>query len=229
MPPKDDFYKDDRVCKHCNHTYREHALAQERCPTNDAPTTFEPITVFSGNDFKYENKAPVGDHPRIPVTDKFIGRNKLELKRTDIETVARIRDAAEDFFGFEREVLANYLSKDAIINFTGLFKEEYVEKVKSGEESVEVPGLEESVQDFLDYMVFGWMKAMDERGNSASRSVSKLGAWLWLFGRDDLRRFIHDDDLYNPYGAPALIKVCEEMGIEVPDDLRSFAAVKCQA
>jgi len=178
-------------------------------------------------EFKHENKCVAGDHPRIPVTDEFISRNNLEFKRTDIEIVARLRDTAEDLFGFEREVLANYLSKDAIINFTGLFKEEYVEKVKSGETSVEVSGLEESAQDFLDYMVFGWMKAMDERANSASRSVSKLGAWLWLFGRDDLRRLIHDDDLFNPYGAPALIKVCGELGIEVPDDLKEFAKHKC--
>jgi len=178
-------------------------------------------------EFKYENKTPCGDHPRILVTEEFISRNNLEFKRTDIEIVAKLRETTEDLFGFEREVLANYLSKDAIINFTGLFKEEYVEKVKSGETSVEVSGLEESVQDFLDYMVFSWMKATDERGISASRSVSKLGAWLWLFGKDDLQRTIHNDDLFNPYGAPALIKVCEEMGIEVPESLTEFSKIPC--
>jgi len=42
-------------------------------------------------------------------------------------------------------------------------------------------------------------------------------------GREDLARTIMRDDLYAPYGAPALVKVCDELGILVPANVREFA------
>jgi hypothetical protein len=38
---------------------------------------------------------------------------------------------------------------------------------------------------------------------------------------------ITNDDLYNPYGSPALIAVCNELGIKVPDELIEFSNNKC--
>jgi hypothetical protein len=46
-------------------------------------------------------------------------------------------------------------------------------------------------------------------------------------GRDDLRQILDNEDLYNPYGSPALIKVCEEMGITVPISFIEFSKIKC--
>lgn len=76
-------------------------------------------------------------------------------------------------------------------------------------------------------MVFGWMKDTDQRGISASRTIDKLSAWLWLMGRNDLAETLNDSSLYNPYGAPALVKVCDEMGIEVPEGVREFSKHPC--
>ncbi len=107
-------------------------------------------------------------------------------------------------------------------------KEDYVEKVEKGEEKFEYASdIKTIVQEFLDYMVFAWGKAEDERGLSAYRSISKLSAWLWLLNREDLVNTIEDNNLYNPYGAPALIEVCNQLGIEVPESLVEFSKEKC--
>lgn len=172
-----------------------------------------------------EPKCYLSEYPRMEATAEFIERNNLTLERTVSEIQDRMRDAQASFLDFSSEVYPKFLSVEDSREF---FKEEYFDKVASGElEIPPIPSLEEAAQDFLDYMNFAWGKAEDERGISATRSVQKLGAYLWLFGRDDLRRLIDDDELYNPYGAPALIAVCEEMDIDVPDSLREFAKHRC--
>jgi len=125
---------------------------------------------------------------------------------------------------FERGVLFDFMELATMKPF---LKPEFQTDDELAKLTTDTDNIEDAVQDFLDYMVFAWMKATDERGISASRSVCKLGEWLWILGREDLYDVIHDDSLYNPYGAPALIAVCEDLGIEVPEDVRSFAKVKC--
>lgn len=173
---------------------------------------------------KYELKCYEGDHDRILVNKEFVENNKLKYVRNEKEILKRIEN--DSGFDFARDVLFDYLDWSTIKKF---YKDEYVKEVKAGkkEKPKKIVDIYETAQDFLDYMVFGWMKAMDEKGLSASRTVSKLGHWLWLMGKDDLKAIIHDDDLYNPYGAPVLIVVCEKMGITVPDDLREFSKHKC--
>ena len=75
-------------------------------------------------------------------------------------------------------------------------------------------------------MVFAWGKEEDERGLSASRRISKVSAWMWSLGRQDIVSILQDGNLYNPYGAPALIKACKELGIKVPESLLKFARVE---
>lgn len=152
----------------------------------------------------------------------FIKKNNLALTRSVGEIKQRFEAQRGQAFSFEPDVLIQFLP---FADSKEFFKDEYVADVESGKQVHAVPTLEESVQEFVNYMEFAWGKAEDERGISASRSVQKLGAWLWLFGRDDLTRVIHDDDLYSPYGAPALIAVCDAMGIAVPNSLREFAEV----
>ena len=123
---------------------------------------------------------------------------------------------------FAADVLSDYISWK---NAKQFYNDEYIKSVKSGKEKKPrmITDIYETAQDFLDYMVFGWMKAIDERGISASRTINKLGHWLWLMGREDLKHLINDEDLYNPYGAPALIAVCKKMGISVPKELIEFS------
>jgi len=161
-------------------------------------------------------------HPRMEATPEFIERNHLSLSRSTDEILERAEKGWGKSLDFTHEVLGDYLPFDTIKHW---YKAEFVEVVANGEKTAREPitSLTDAVQDFLDYMNFAWEKAEDERGISACRSIEKLSTWLWLFGRDDLRRLIDDDELYNPYGAPALIAVCNEMGIVVPESLKAFA------
>lgn len=173
----------------------------------------------------YENKTLDGDHPRILVSEEFIEKNRLSLNRSQDEIVNYMKNA-DDWMGNIAGVLLQYLDWE---HAKTCYKDEYVSKVESGEEKHNrITDVGEAVQDFLDYMVFGWMKAIDRRGLSASRTVEKLSAWAWLLGRDDIATLLNDDGLYNPYGMPALIKACEELGITVPDDCHEFAKHKCK-
>ena len=130
-------------------------------------------------------------------TPEFIQRNNLKLVRSQDEITEKIKGSSKYLFDFSSEFIVDYLSD-------------------------ETPTIEETAQDFLDYLNFGWTKALDQRGLSASRTVNKLGAWLWLMGRDDLAALINDDRFYCPYGMPALIMVAEKMGLTVPEECRTF-------
>lgn len=174
---------------------------------------------------EYRIKCYEGNHPRINVTEEFVTKNNLTLTRTQEEIVERTQEESKKMLGFQVEVLTEYLDWDHAKQF---YKEEYVKEVEAGtkEKPQPVTDLYEATQDMLDYLVFGYMKALDERGISASRTIDKLSAWLWLLGRDDLRRLISDDELYNPYGMPALIELTKALGLPVPEDCIAFAEHK---
>ena len=166
------------------------------------------------------------EESNVEVTDEFIKRNKFKM-RTEEEISEKIEEYSKEdsLFDFRPEVLVQHLGWDLAKKF---YKEEYVDKVDKGEDKYEkISDIKVVVKNFLDYMVFAWGKAEDERGLSASRSIQKLSAWLWLLNRDDLVTIINDDELYNPYGSPALIEVCNELGIEVPNSLIEFSKNKC--
>lgn len=162
--------------------------------------------------------------PRQEVTAEFIEKNRLTLARSPEEIRARLNAEAKGF-GFDKEIYLDYLSFDDALSFlTEDARKKYGE---GGEPWPRIDAVDEAAQDFLDYMNFAWGKAEDQRGISASRSIQKLGAWLWLLGRNDLVATIENDDLYNPYGAPALVAVCDDLGVEVPESLREFAKHPC--
>jgi hypothetical protein len=169
---------------------------------------------------EYKLKCYEGYHPRINVSEDFILKNKLSLKKSQDEIVDRIDDES-NMFGNATEVLCGYLEWDRAKKF---YKGEYVEKVEKGleEKPKQIDDIYEATQDMMDYLIFGYMKSMDERGLSAGRTIEKLGHWMWLLGRDDLRRLVDDDELYPPYGMPALIALTKELGLDVPQDCIDF-------
>lgn len=173
----------------------------------------------------YENKALNGIHPRIDITKEFIERNNLTLNRTQEEIVNKMADS-EDMFGFADGILVKYLDYE---NAKRWYTDEYNAKVaaKKEEEPKPITDVYETSQDLLDYLVFGWMKALDQRGLSAARTLVKLKVWLWLLGREDLVKVLDDNSLHNPYGAPALVEITSKLGIEAPKDLVEFGAIKC--
>ena len=172
---------------------------------------------------KYELKCYEGDHQRILVNEEFVLNNNFHLHRTQEDIYTIIKNAG--MLDFAGEVLVSYLDWDKSKEF---YKEEFVKDVKNGvkQKPEKIEDIYETVQDMLDYLIFGYMKAMDERGISASRTINKLGHWLWLLGRDDLEELVNDDNLYNPYGMPALIALTEKLGLCVPEDCMEFSKKK---
>lgn len=162
----------------------------------------------------YKQKCYSGSEPRIEVTDEFIKRNNLCINNG---AAKRIMNDDEDAFGFGTEVAIDFMSFEDAREY---LKEDYAKAVESGEKSWDIiTDVKEATQDFLDYMVFAWSKAMDERGLSAGRSIVKLSAWMDILGRPDVAEVLNDDCLYAPYGRPAMREACEMLGISVPDYL----------
>ncbi len=78
------------------------------------------------------------------------------------------------------------------------------------------PQIEDAVrQDAIDYLDFAFGKASDHRGISASRSVDKMGAYLWMLDLD-YDRFVNAG--YAQYGVPQLFIAAEELGVTPPSD-----------
>src|SRR5690242_20650097 len=152
-------------------------------------------------------KVPYLSEPRTMATLGFIERNKLSL-RSSIDVKEKYKTLrSDDFFGFSFEVFIDFMKYEDAKEF---ISKENIDKITSGEEKFEEPaGIQQATQEFLDYMNFAWGKALDMRGISASRSITKLSAYLWIMNRADLSEEIERDDLYNPYGAPALISICD--------------------
>jgi len=77
----------------------------------------------------------------------------------------------------------------------------------------------EAGQDFLDFMVFSWMKAKDESDIQVARFIDKLSTWMRILGREDVSVVLKDDAFYAAHGRPALRKACELLGIGYPSYL----------
>ncbi len=140
--------------------------------------------------------------------------------RTTQEIIRYYRNHS-DFFGFTGEVLIPYLSEDEVKPF-----------LKEGTDLTEwkqQPLTREYViAEMRQYMEFAWGKVEDHRGISASRSVEKMRAWLWLLEDEDTRAFADDEWHYAQYGAPILKKICEVYGFPIPDgdDIRNMSQGK---
>src|SRR5690348_11230377 len=96
--------------------------------------------------------------------------------RTIEDIITHYRNKQEsDFFGFAGEVLLPYLSAEQVKPF--LKPDADLSDWKQ-----EPLKFEAVVTAMREYMEFAWDKVQDHRGISASRSVEKMQAWLWLLG-----------------------------------------------
>lgn len=142
---------------------------------------------------------------------EFISRNKLVL-RSQEEIVERIRSGSSDVEG---HVLFPLLDAE--------HAKELVRKGAFGDEDGDRAGLVDVVMAGLAYMRLLYRRSLSSNEFEVRNGIQTLSAWLWVMGRDDLPELIERSDLYHPYGAPALVAVCDAMGIEVPEDFRDYA------
>lgn len=119
------------------------------------------------------------------------------------------QESKNDPLGFEGQALLPYLSAEQA--------REFLQEGADLSEWQQAPLMFESiVKQMREYMSFAWDKVQDHRGISASRSVSKMQAWLWLLGEEELLAFAKDERNYPQYGAPILKRICEKYGFLVP-------------
>lgn len=130
--------------------------------------------------------------------------------RAQGEIVARVRAVAdEDVLGFQREVLVDALDFE--------HAREFLKADCTQEEWGEVPDADVLLAEAREYYVFALGKIRDHRGISASRSVSKLTEYAWLFCRDDVVTAMDAAD-YAQYGAPKVKAFGSGFGLAWPDD-----------
>ena len=121
--------------------------------------------------------------------------------RTQDEILARFQ-AADDFFGFAREVLVEAMTAETMLRF------------KPGAtlgDNWAVSTPDELETAARDYLTFAIDKAVNHRGLSAERSVTKLREFAWLLGRDDVVAAMDAAD-YPQYGTPKLRAFADGMG-----------------
>ncbi|MEU7800704.1 hypothetical protein AB0B10_15675 [Micromonospora arborensis] len=131
--------------------------------------------------------------------------------RTQEEIVTRIwalRADRGDIFGFREEVLVEALDLD--------HARQVIAPRHPGKWTQRV----DQETYARDYLRFAVGKIIDHRGNSASRSVDKLGELAWLLGRDDIVAAM-DHAGYPMYGAPKVKAFADGFDWPFLDDLDS--------
>ncbi|MBE9491056.1 MAG: hypothetical protein IMY67_12230 [Bacteroidetes bacterium] len=122
--------------------------------------------------------------------------------KTQKEIIAKIYEInEEDILGFGFSTLVPFLDPS---NAKGL-----VENI--GEASDWKRQTSSISYVIKDYMPFAFEKANNFKGISASRTMTKMGLWLWLDNKNELSKDCHD---YKYYGKDQLVCICEEYGID---------------
>ena len=121
--------------------------------------------------------------------------------RNDKEIIDRINERKNsDYFGFECSDLVSRLP-------FSLAKQFLIEGAVESEWEISPRDKESILKEMLVYMPFAFEKANNERGLSASRSMSHYQAWVWLAG-DDLGDLLE----YEFYGKDNLVMICKHYG-----------------
>ena len=143
--------------------------------------------------------------------------------RTREEIIKELRlPPAGDLFGFRAGVVIAYLDFEKA--------KEFLNPEVKAEDWKQLPLIEEvAIVEMREYMDFAWGKVRDHRGISASISVEKMEAWLWLLGDDETLRKVQQAR-YENYGAPKLAVVCDRYGFPIPEEdwaRNMIASEKC--
>lgn len=123
--------------------------------------------------------------------------------RTQEEILARFNEVY-DFIQIQRHDLLAFMEYETAKPF---LKDEYIEKVISGEESWS--HLTDPKKEILDYLEFAYDKARSARGLSAARSLLHFKTWIWL-DNDELYKELEESfENYTDYGIPVLDKIAK--------------------
>jgi len=148
--------------------------------------------------------------------------------RTPEEIKEKIKEENKKFMCFQSDVLINYLSLEQAEQ--GQFLKS--DHILTPETWTQNPLTTEAItSEMREYMSFAIEKTTDHRGLSANRSIDKMKAWLWLLQDQDLLDLADNDDNYQNYGAPILLKICQKYKLGLPmgsDFLRMTEGLPCR-
>ena len=125
----------------------------------------------------------------------------MDELRTQEEIIQRIKANEKNlFFTMTAGDLMKYLPFDIV-------KEYLEEGLTPSDWKMFILTKASVIAEMVEYLPFAFMKAEDQRGLSASRSIQHILNWLWLIKDYEMFEFANDDDNYFEYGRPILNKV----------------------
>ena len=160
-----------------------------------------------------KNKTNEGYTPRLIVTSEFIEREKFKLLSQE-EILKYFKEVYEDDdgFGLSLDVILDYLPIEYVKKrFSRASNIMEFEKYRANLKELTI---EDTVQDMLDYLVFGWTKIKDQRGLSAGRNIMKLKVWFHILSRPDLVNIISQG--YLDYGRDNMLEIFEKLSLYNP-------------
>lgn len=128
--------------------------------------------------------------------------------RTIAEMQEKIRETKDTLLDFTSSSLLEFMDYDSAKEFLS-------EGASEGWPAPEPLTREAVIARMKKYMVFAWGKVENHRGISASRSVDRFGAWIWMLEDEDIFNQ-YQGTPYQQYGAPKLMFVCESYGFDIP-------------
>lgn len=85
------------------------------------------------------------------------------------------------------------------------------------------PLTEEFVRgEAIEYLKFAFDKALNHRGISAGRSVTKMREYAWLLDMDEAVAFADDGTNYPYYGVPVLKHMARAFGVPLPSEIEAW-------
>jgi hypothetical protein len=132
--------------------------------------------------------------------------------RSQEEIAAKYKETEGEFLNFAGDVLLPCLD----FEHARPFLKPEVTEAEWDKERVR-PTKESVLGELRNYMDFAWGKVEDHRGISASRSVDKLSAYVWLLG-DDATLSEVEEAGFAQYGAPKLAVICRAYDLPIPED-----------
>jgi len=138
------------------------------------------------------------------------------------QIIERIKDRKKgDMLGFEWQEYCPYLNYEQLVRAGVEFKEDLSDTDKKAINDVTVLDRDKIIEQMRDYMPFAVGKAENQRGISASRSLSHYVAWIWLAGDFDFSKEIdenHNSAGDGDYGLWILEKICEKYGFSKTEE-----------
>lgn len=92
--------------------------------------------------------------------------------------------------------------------------DDYIKKIESGEVKWEEYNEYTIIKKIKEYLNFAWVKANNQRGLSASRSIKHFQNWFYMFNNKYCNELVKVLEDYEYYGKPWLVIISKLMDVD---------------